>query len=73
MSTIHQIARLKITLDHVWPTVMRRIEVPLKLRLDRVHVVLQFAMGWAGTHLYEFRPRLRDPGWGVPVEDDGSG
>ena len=30
-------------------------------------------MGWAGTHLYEFRPRLRDSGWGVPVEDDGSG
>ena len=73
MSTIHQIARLKINLDHVSPTVMRRIEVPLKLRLDRVHMVIQVAMGWAGTHLYEFRHRLRDPGWGVPVEDDGSG
>ena len=73
MSTTQQIARLKITLDHVRPTVMRRIEVPLRLRLDRLHVVIQFAMGWAGTHLYEFRPRVRDIGWGVPVEDDGSG
>ncbi len=34
------IARLKIVLDDVEPAVMRRIEVPLALRLDRLHAVL---------------------------------
>ncbi len=39
------VARLKITLKHVKPTVWRRIEVPLALRLDRLHFVIQRAMG----------------------------
>ncbi|KIQ71408.1 Cysteine-rich secretory protein family (plasmid) [Wenxinia marina DSM 24838] len=30
---------------------MRHIEVPLKIRLGRLHEVIQAAMGWAGTHL----------------------
>ena len=34
------IARLKITLDDVEPTVLRRIEVPLAIRLDRLHLTL---------------------------------
>jgi hypothetical protein len=49
------IARLKITLDDVKPAVQRRIEVPLKIRLDRLHLVFQAAMGWSNSHLYEIR------------------
>jgi hypothetical protein len=44
--TADSIARLKITLDNVKPTVLRRIEVPLGIRLDRLHLVIQVA--WAG-------------------------
>ena len=51
------IARLKITLDHVKPVVLRRIEVPLTLRLDRLHLTIQAAMGWTNSHLYEIRAR----------------
>jgi len=65
------IAHLKITLDNVAPTVMRRIEVPLSIRLDRLHLVLQAALGWTDSHLYEFR--ARDTGWGVPDPDFGDG
>lgn len=54
MSTITRIARLKITLDDVEPKVMRRIEVPLKIRLDRLHLVIQAAMGWTDSHLWGF-------------------
>lgn len=61
------IARLKITLDDVKPVVMRRIEVPLALRLDRLHLVLQVALGWTNSHLYEFR--FRDVGFGIPDPD----
>lgn len=43
--TADAIARLTITLDDVTPQVVRRIEVPLALRLDRLHLVLQAALG----------------------------
>jgi Plasmid pRiA4b ORF-3-like protein len=65
------IARLKITLDDVEPTVLRRIEVPLAIRLDRLHLTIQAAMGWTNSHLYELR--ARDVGWGVPDPDWGDG
>ena len=65
------IARLKITLDRVKPTVLRRIEVPLAIRLDRLHLVIQVAMGWTDSHLYEIR--AGDVGWGIPDPDWGGG
>jgi hypothetical protein len=58
------IARLKITLDDVEPTVMRRIDVPFDIRLDRLHLVLQAAFGWTNSHLYEFR--IKNIGFGMP-------
>ena len=61
--TSNSIARLKITLDDVKPAVLRRVEVPLTIRLDRLHLVLQAAMGWTNSHLYEIR--ARDVGWWV--------
>lgn len=69
--TTAPIARLKITLDDVEPPVLRRIEVPLTIRLDRLHLVLQAALGWTDSHLYEIR--ARDVGWGVPDPDWGDG
>src|SRR6266852_6917222 len=65
------IARLKITLDEVKPAVLRRIEVPLNIRLDRLHLAIQAAMGWSNSHLYEIR--ARDVGWGDPDPDGGDG
>ncbi|UXT82647.1 plasmid pRiA4b ORF-3 family protein [Agrobacterium tumefaciens] len=58
------LVRLKITLDDVDPLVMRRVVVPFRIRLDRLHDVLQEAFGWTNSHLYEFR--IRDIGFGVP-------
>ena len=65
------IAHLRIKLDDVEPAVVRRIEVPLTIRLDRLHLVLQAAMGWTNSHLYEIR--ARDVGWGRPDPDFGDG
>jgi len=61
------VAVLKITLDEVEPTVMRRIVVPADIRLDRLHLVIQAAMGWTNSHLYEFR--IGGAGWGEPDPD----
>ena len=63
--TADQIARLAIALDEVRPPVRRRIEVPLTIRLDRLHEVFQAVMGWENYHLYEFRIG-RDIAYGVP-------
>lgn len=61
------IARLKITLDDIEPAVVRRVEVPFNIRLDRLHLVLQAAMGWTNSHLYEIR--AGGAGWGTPDPD----
>ena len=67
------IACLKITLDDVEPKVVRRMEVPLSIRLDRLHAALQAALGWTNSHLWEFR--TGESGWGIPDRDwaDGPG
>ena len=62
------IVRLKVTLDDVEPKVTRQFIVPLGIRLDRLHLVMQIAMGWTNSHLWEFR--ARGCGWG-PI-DPGS-
>ena len=59
------VARLKITLDSVKPAVLRRVEVPFDIRLDRLHLTIQAAMGWTNSHLYELR--ARDVGWSTPL------
>ena len=61
------IARLKITLDHVKPVVLRRVEVPFDIRLDRLHLTIQAAMGWTNSHLYEIR--AGGVGWRTPYPD----
>ncbi len=61
------IARLKITLDDVKPVVLRRVEVPFDIRLDRLHLTIQAAMGWTNSHLYEIR--AGGVGWSTPYPD----
>ena len=46
-----------------------KLVVPFRIRLDRLHDVLQESFGWTNSHLYEFR--IRDIGFGLP--DDGFG
>ena len=71
-ATTTTIAHLKITLDDVKPEVLRRIEVPFNIRLDRLHLTIQAAMGWTNSHLYEIR--AGDIGWSTPYPDaDWSG
>jgi hypothetical protein len=61
------IAQLKITMNDIAPEVIRRIEVPLDIRLDRLHMVLQVTIGWTNSHLWELR--IRDISWGIPDPD----
>ncbi|MEU5720278.1 plasmid pRiA4b ORF-3 family protein [Micromonospora sp. NPDC047738] len=49
-----QIFQLKVSLAGVRPTVWRRVRVPGGYTLDRLHRVVQHAMGWRDCHLHSF-------------------
>ena len=39
--------------------------MPFDIRLDRLHLTIQAALGWTNSHLYEIR--AGDVGWGCPI------
>lgn len=65
--TADTIAQLKITLDRVKPAVLRRLEVPIDIPVDRLHLTIQAAMAWTNSHLYELR--AGDVSWSTPYPD----
>jgi len=68
------ILRLKITLVDTEPPIWRRVEVPAEMTLTDLHAVIQAAMGWTNSHLYQFHvgretidgPGMGGGGWGGP-------
>ena len=64
--SIHQ---LKVTLTETTPPIWRRLQVASTINLRRLHDVLQVAMGWTQSHLYEFA--VDGVAYGEPsLEDD---
>jgi hypothetical protein len=53
-SVPRQIYQLRVTLEGVTPSVWRRLLVPGGYTLDRLHRVIQYAMGWQDCHLHSF-------------------
>jgi len=45
---------LKITLNGTEPAVWRQIHVPCDAVLGELHALIQMAMGWENSHLFEF-------------------
>jgi hypothetical protein len=66
-STTNEVARLAVEIDDVTPRVLRVVEVPVNMRLDDLHFVLQIAIGWQNGHPFEFR--AGDQVWGLPDRD----
>lgn len=46
--------QLKITLKRSKPPIWRRVVVRADMTLDRLHGVIQIAMGWTNSHLHQF-------------------
>ena len=65
MSPVYQ---LKVSLLDVEPSVWRRLQVEGNITLERLHTVIQKAMGWESAHLYEFEVRGRR--YGMPEPDE---
>ena len=59
---------LRVTLEGVSPPVWRRVLVPAGYTLDRVHRVVQYAMGWSNYHLHVFE--VDGVQYGVPDPDE---
>ena len=68
---IAHVARLKITLDHSKPMIVRRIEVPLTSTLHTLHEAIQAVMLFENYHLFRFDvgPRGHETGYGIPDPD----
>ncbi|MCP5084841.1 MAG: plasmid pRiA4b ORF-3 family protein [Alphaproteobacteria bacterium] len=63
------VVELKIILDDIEPEVTRTLQVPLDIRLDRLHLTVQAAMGWTNSHLYAFI--VGGASWGLPDPNFG--
>ena len=46
---------LKLELDHITPSIWRRLIVPANISLDRLHDAIQISMGWFDYHLHDSR------------------
>ncbi|MFT4189826.1 MAG: plasmid pRiA4b ORF-3 family protein [Aeromicrobium sp.] len=69
--------RIRLDLRYTKPPVWRRLVLPGDITLDRLHDVIQAAMGWEDCHLHRFRSDadLRSPAfittWDVSQGDTG--
>ncbi|NUK18206.1 plasmid pRiA4b ORF-3 family protein, partial [Streptomyces lunaelactis] len=48
------VLQIKVTLADIRPPIWRRLQVPADLTLDRLHLVIQTAMGWENYHMHLF-------------------
>jgi hypothetical protein len=62
------IYQLKITLQGSRPPIWRRVQVPGKFSLYKLHQVIQVAMGWTDSHLHQFLIVGRV--YGIPSPED---
>lgn len=62
-----------IRIELLWsdPPIWREVEVPVSMTLDTLHQVVQAAMGWDDSHLWEFTAAKRR--YGLPMRDDWGG
>ncbi|WP_194907044.1 plasmid pRiA4b ORF-3 family protein [Catenulispora rubra] len=62
-----ELFQLRVVLEDTDPVVWRRVLVPASIRLDRLHRVLQAALGWTDSHLHVFT--LGEARYGLPDPD----
>jgi hypothetical protein len=63
-----QYFQIKITLKNIKPPIWRRVLVAPEITLNKLHDVLQIAMGWTNSHLHQFETPdgyFADPAFGM--------
>ena len=51
---VRSVYQIKVTLRGIRPPIWRRVLVHSDITLDRLHEILQWAMGWHNSHLHQF-------------------
>jgi len=77
MASADEIAILRIELQGIEPLIWRRVAVSTAMTLMDVHAVIQAAMGWLDSHLWELEANSRryamrlpsEPEWNERYED----
>jgi Plasmid pRiA4b ORF-3-like protein len=64
MRVVDRIARIRIELNGIDPTIWRRVEVPLTTSLKGLHDVIQSVMPFENYHLFRFD--IGDKRYGIP-------
>ncbi|MBI3514190.1 MAG: plasmid pRiA4b ORF-3 family protein [Proteobacteria bacterium] len=64
----NEIATVRIELLHTRPLIWRQVEVPTSITLEVLHDVVQIAMGWFDSHLWEFTIGKRR--YGLSMDQD---
>jgi hypothetical protein len=54
-NTVPKIYELHVELEDIEPLIWRRILVPAKFTLPKLHDLLQLVMGWTDSHLHSFQ------------------
>ena len=72
---LRKVYQIKVTLEDIRPPIWRRLEVLSDTTLEKLHLMLQVAMGWANYHLHQFtidgiEYGQPDPDYGSEVEDE---
>jgi hypothetical protein len=70
MNGTDQIAIVRIELEGIEPLIWRRVGVPTSMTLSALHSVIQAAMGWLNSHLWEIE--VNGLKYGPRVPDDSS-
>lgn len=52
---MRDILQLKVTLNKSEPLIWRRVFVPVTVTFFDLHHIIQIAMGWTNSHLFEFK------------------
>jgi hypothetical protein len=63
-----QVYQLKVTLKGSKPPIWRRVMVPGKFSLYKLHQVVQISMGWTNSHLHQFL--IDGEYYSIPDPDD---
>lgn len=61
------VVQLRLSLKDITPTIWRRLLVPGSVRLAKLHLMFQAAMGWTNSHLHDFR--IGDQLYGTQFDD----
>ena len=62
------IYQIKVTLKDSKPPIWRRLQVPGKFNLLKLHESLQVVMGWTDSHLHQYI--IQGQHFSIPSEDD---